>query len=35
VVIVNKKEVLQGSLESATAQKEMMGTFLPEAFKNP
>jgi large subunit GTPase 1 len=37
VVIVNRKEVLQGSTESATAQKELLSNFMitESAIKNP
>ena len=37
MTVVNKKEVLQGSLESATAQKELLNTFLlsDSNIKNP
>lgn len=35
-MIVNKKEVLQGSTESASAQKELLNNFLTESsIKNP
>ena len=36
ITIVNKKEILQGSSESAVAQKEMLNNFLTEGtIKNP
>jgi large subunit GTPase 1 len=37
VVIVNRKEVLQGSIESATAQRELMSNFLltESSVRNP
>lgn len=36
VTIVNRKEVLQGSIESAAAQKELLNNFLTESnIKNP
>jgi len=35
ITIVNKKEVLQGSSESASAQRELLSNFLDPAVRNP
>jgi len=36
MTIINKKEVLQGSVESSAAQKELLNNFLTESsIKNP
>ena len=36
ITIINKKEVLQGSVESASAQKELLNNFLTEStIRNP
>eukprot|EP00347_Sterkiella_histriomuscorum_P015203 403357921 len=36
ITIINKKEILQGSVESATAQRELLNNFLTEStIKNP